>query len=42
MERFDSEEYEKRVENAIDWEAQEFNFDYENITEQLDELYNRN
>jgi hypothetical protein len=33
------EEYQERYENAIDGEAIEFSFDWENITEQLNELY---
>ena len=35
------EEYEKRMEVAIDWEAIEFGFDWEDIERQLDELYAR-
>jgi hypothetical protein len=35
------EEYKKRMEVVIDWEATEFEFDWQDIGRQLDELYAR-
>ncbi len=40
-EKHGTEEYEKRMENAIDWEAMEWEMDGEKIQEQLKELYSQ-
>lgn len=39
LEEFLGEEYEERKENAIEWEASEYSFNWEHIRLQLDELY---
>lgn len=41
IEKFGKEELEQRIENIIDVLAVEFDLDYEDITAQIDELYNR-
>jgi hypothetical protein len=41
IEKFGKEELKQRIENLIDVLGIEFNFDYDDITEQIDELYNR-
>lgn len=40
IDKFGKEELEQRMENIIDVLGVEFNLDYDDITEQLDELYN--
>lgn len=39
IEKYGEEELEERIQNCIDWYADEFRFDWENIKNQLDELY---
>lgn len=41
IDKFGKEELKQRIENIIDVLGVEFNLDYDDITEQIDELYNR-
>ena len=41
IDKFGKEELEQRIENIIDVLGVEFNLNYDDITEQIDELYNR-
>ena len=39
LEFFGEEEYQERMDNAIEWEAEEFEFDWEGISDQIRRLY---